>query len=438
MSRENDFKYVVSRWMRSKLPNIISRELNIPLKTNSIVSIIGPRRSGKTYMMYYTISKLTGEIPKNNILYVDFEDERLRNLDARDLNDMLKVFYMLLNPLQDKPKYLFLDEVHAVRDWDKWVRRIYDTREYHIYISGSSSKLLSREISTSLRGRSIDYVIFPFSFREFFKAKKYYAENIELLAYSEERGRILGFLGEYIKYGGYPEVVLEDDIDIKLRLIRSYYNAVFYRDIIERYEVRHPSLLDTFIRYCISNHSKYISISRIYRYLKTLGYKISKAKLIDYMKYVVDVYLLFPVEIFSYSIKDRKQYPRKIYAIDTGLVNALNIDTNMGRLIENIVYIELLRRSMYKNKFQIYYWRDKVQREVDFVIMKGVNVDKLIQVTYASSYDEINRREIRGLLKASQELKCKNLNIITWDYEDTKEYNGLKIIFEPLWKWLLS
>jgi len=419
-------------------PSIIPRELDIPLKTNSIVSIIGPRRSGKTYMMYYTILKLLDEIPINNILYVDFEDERIRNLDANDLNDMLKVFYMILKPYSDKPKYLFLDEVHVVRDWDKWVRRIYDTREYHIYISGSSSKLLSREISTSLRGRSIDYVIFPFSFREFLKVKGYNIGDIDLLTYLEERGRVIGFLNEYIRYGGYPEVVLEKNIDIKFKLIQSYYNAVFYRDIIGRYGVRYPALLDIFIRYCISSHSKYISISKIYRYVKTLGYKVSKAKLIDYLKYVEDVYLLFPVEIFSYSIKDRKQYPRKIYVIDTGLINALDIDTNMGRLLENLVYIELLRRSKYKNDFQIYYWRDRQQREVDFVIIKGIDVKELIQVSYASSYDEVNKREINGLLKAGKELGCRNLKVITWDYDDIKEYDNLEIVFEPIWKWLLK
>ena len=437
MMREKDFQYVISKWMASDLPSLVKRNVRLPIKTKPIVSIIGPRRAGKTYIMYQTIKALLENVSKNNILYIDFENERLRNLDANDMRDMLKVFYMLFNPVENEHIYLFLDEIHVVRDWDKWVRRIHDAGKYHIYISGSSSKLLSEEISTTLRGRSIDYVILPFSYTEFLHTRNYHIENVDILGYMEERGRILGLLNEYIEFGGYPEIVLEKDKNIKLRLLRSYYNAIFYRDIIERYSVKSPSLLDTFLRYCLTNHSKYISVSKAYNYIKTLGYKVGKATLIDYLKYAEEAFLLFPVEIYSYFIKDRKQYPRKIYAVDPGIIKALEIDTNMGRLMENIVYIELLRRRLSKHPFQIYYWRDKLQKEVDFLIKRGLNIEELIQVTYASSIDEVSRREIRGLLKAGQELKCRSLRIITWDYEDKRIFDGERIWFTPLWKWLL-
>ncbi len=438
MARERDFQHALSRWMEFRLPHIVRRGVDIPVNIKSIISIIGVRRSGKTYMMYQTIKQLQETIPRNNILYINFEDERLRNLDANDLNDMLKVFYMMGRPVEGREIYLFLDEIHSVRDWDKWIRRIYDMENYRIYISGSSSKLLSREISTSLRGRSIDYIIFPFSFTEFLKTKKIVIERPELLSYLEERGRVIGYLNEYMEYGGYPEVVLEEDINIKTKLLQSYYNAIFYRDVVERYNIRSPSLLDIFLRYCIANHSKYISISRVYNFIKTMGYKVGKATLIEYLKYIEEAFFLFPLEIFSYSIKDRKQYPRKIYIIDTGFIKALNIDTNIGRLMENIVYIDLLRRSEYKNRFQVYYWKDKKQREVDFIIRKGINTTRLIQVTYASGRDEIERGEINGLLKAGEELRCKNLDIITWDLQDEIIINGNRITLIPLWRWLLD
>ena len=437
MTRERDFRQVVSRWMGVKLPDMVERDIDIPLDIKSIVSIIGGRRVGKTYMMYHTVKRLEKDKSRNNILYINFEDERLRNLDADDLNDMLKVFYEVAKP-EGGDIYLFLDEVQSVRDWDKWVRRIYDTGKYHVYISGSSSKLLSREISASLRGRSIDYIVFPFSFKEFLRVKKVIIEELDRLSYLEERGRIIGYLNEYMEYGGYPEVVLEEDMDIKIRLLQSYYNAIFYRDVVERYNIRSPSLLDIFLRYCIANHSKYISISKIYNFIKSMGYKVGKATLIDYLRYIEEAFFLFPVEIFSYSIKDRKQYPKKIYIVDTGYIKALDIDTNIGRLMENIVYIDLLRRSEYKNRFQIYYWRDRRQREVDFIIGKGISMSQLIQVTYASGLDEIERREINGLVRAGEELGCKNLTIITWDLHDEITINGRRIALIPLWRWLLD
>ncbi|MEM3166679.1 MAG: AAA family ATPase [Candidatus Methanomethylicia archaeon] len=165
--REEDFKIVLSEWYVKILPKLIERELKIPLDTNMIISIIGPRQAGKTYRMYQLIREVSNNVPRSNILYIDFEHERLRNLDANHLEDMMKIFYQIFSPIDDEPIYLFLDEIQNVRDWDKWVRRIYNSNRFKIFISGSSSKLSSREIATTLRGRSIDYVILPFSFREF-------------------------------------------------------------------------------------------------------------------------------------------------------------------------------------------------------------------------------------------------------------------------------
>jgi predicted AAA+ superfamily ATPase len=380
-------------------------------------------------------------VSRENMLYVNFEHERLRNLDANSLEDMIKVFYQLFLPEEKTWIYLFLDEIQNVRDWDKWVRRVYESGKFKIFISGSSSKLSSKEIATALRGRSIDFIVFPFSFREFLKAKKIELKNVEVLSYLEERGKILRLAEEFVKFGGYPKVVLTEDIDTKEKILRTYYETIFYKDLVERYKVD-PILLDAFLRYAVTCFSKQVSISKIYNYLKTLGLKCSKSTLIKFLKYSEEVFFLFPIEIFSYSIKERKQYPKKLYVVDNGIVRAIYPDAekSFGRLMENSVAVELLRRKE-GSKFEVFYWKEYGKRngnEVDFVIREGMSIKKLIQVTYANSKDEIEKREVENLIKASEELKCKDLLIITWDYEGELEVESRKVKCLPLWKWLIS
>ena len=436
-SREKDFTVAIAEWVERQPPELLERNIKIPELPNHIVAIIGPRQAGKTYRCFQQIKQLLKQYPKNNILYVNFEHERLRNLDATDLEEMMKVFHKLMAPSHEYPIFLFLDEIQNVRDWDKWVRRTFDSNKYKIYITGSSSKLSSREIATTLRGRSIDYTVFPFSFREFLKAKNFPLDNLEILSYLERRGEILRMLEEYLEFGGYPKVTLTQDNEEKRRLLRTYYETIFYKDLMERYRIRDPALLDEFLRYSISTFSKYLSISKAYNYLKSIGLKCSKSTLIKFLRYANEIYFLFPVEIFSYSIKDRRQYPKKIYVVSNGIITSLFPETldNKGRLMENTVAIELVRRGK-----QSFYWREYGKREgmeVDFVIRKGLRIEKLLQVTYATSLNEVKDREIEGLIKAGKALKCNNLQIITWDYEGEEMMHGKRISFVPLWKWLL-
>jgi len=439
--REEDFRVVLSEWRVRELPELVERELKIPLEPTTIITIIGPRQAGKTFRVFQLIRELSSMVSRENMLYVNFEHERLRNLDANNLEDMIKVFYQLFLPEEKTQIYLFLDEIQNVRDWDKWVRRVYESGKFKIFISGSSSKLSSKEIATALRGRSIDFILFPFSFREFLKAKKIELKNVEVLSYLEERGKILRLTEEFVKFGGYPKVVLTEDVDTKEKILRTYYETIFYKDLVERYKVD-PILLDAFLRYAVTCFSKQVSISKIYNYLKTLGLKCSKSTLIKFLKYSEEVFFLFPIEIFSYSIKERKQYPKKLYVVDNGIVRAIypNAEKSFGRLMENSVAVELLRRKE-SSKFEIFYWKEYGKRngnEVDFVIREGTNIKKLIQVTYANSKDEIEKREVENLIKASEELKCKDLLIITWDYEGELEVENRKIKCLPLWKWLIS
>lgn len=433
MQRKDDFMQVISEWFLQDIPKTIERDISIPLDTEVIISIVGPRRSGKTFLMYTIIKKLREHVPKGNILYINFEHEKLRNLDANDLSDMISVYYEVSRIDRNEKIYLFLDEIQVVSGWSRWVNRIYESKDFHIYLSGSSSKLLSRELSTELRGRSIDFTLLPYSFKEFLMVNGISLQDINELLHSEKRGIIMGALRDYIKIGGFPEVVSLGDVGEKL--LKSYIDTIIIKDVGERFRIE-PSILSAFFDYAISAYAKYFTGSKTYNYLRTLNYRISREFPLEIMDHFTEVFALFQLEIFAFSVKSRRQYPRKLYVVDTGIINARVRIAEIGRLIENIVFIELCRRSEYFAKFQVYYWKEygKAEgREVDFVIMDGNTVIELINVTFASSREGIPEREISGLLMAAKELKSIRKTIITWDYLESGE-----ISFTPLWYWLLA
>ena len=441
MRREEDFRAVIAQWVDFTLPELLSRDIEVPLDGDLIITIVGGRRTGKTYLIFQLIKHLLLNLDKRNVLYVNFEHERLRYLDARDLEDLLKVYYELMLPDDKKPIFLFLDEIQNVSDWELWVRRVFDQRKFRLFLSGSSSKLLAKEIATSLRGRALSRIVTPFSFQEFLTANgvKIREEKLELLQHLEERGKIIGYLDEYMKFGGYPEVVLQAENRIKEELLLSYFQAIFYRDLVERYSIRNAKALDFFLKYALANFSKYASVSKSYNYLKSLGVQVSKRTLLNLQKFAEDVFFLFFVEIYSYGIKRREQYPKKVYCIDPGILNVFTprFSDNFGRLMENLVFIDLKRRQFERQLVEVYYFKSN-DKETDFVLKEGVDVKQLIQVTYASDLEEIERREFDGIIKACMELKCDNLLIITWDYGGEEVYKGHRIQFVPLWLWLLG
>lgn len=442
MSRREDFAAAMSDWDPQNLSHLRILERRCPypqLEPKSVVTITGPRRAGKTYFMYSLVRRLTErEVDPGDILFVNFEHERLGNLTARDLEAMLTTFYEIAST-KPRPRqlYIFLDEIQNVQGWGKWVRRMHDRGGARLFLSGSSSRLLSREMATELRGRSIDYLVFPFSFAEFMDARGVDAPDMRKLPHLEERGRILSLLREYLEVGGYPEIVLEQSSEVRGKLLRSYYDTILYRDLIERFGVKSPAMLESFLRLCVANHSKYLSASKAYNYLRSLGFKTRKQTVLDYLRYAAESYVIVPLEIYSRSIKNRAQYPKKLYVVDSGLVGVARFETSVGRLMENLVALELARRSSYFSEFQVHYWKEYGRSEgaeVDFVVLKGGKVARLIQVTFASSAREVEKREVEALKSASEELHCKDLTILTWDYRDHRE--GVRYI--PLWEWLLG
>ena len=399
----------------------IRRELEVSLTEKKIISVVGPRRAGKTWYFYYLFQKLPSP------MYVNFEDIAFRNLSPEEFFEVIKIFSEIKYP----PKTLLLDEVQNLKDWSVLIRSLYD-RGFKIFITGSSSKLLPKEISTQLRGRTLTYILLPFSFREFLKTKEI-KPQIEMF---EERGVWLGFLREYLIYGGFPEVVLSQN---KERILKEYLEEIFYKDFVERHEIRSLEFGKFLFEFCFQNFSKEISFKKVKNFFDK---KISDTTLYSYVEKLQDTLAVFFVERFEKSLYLRKSFPRKVYVVDTGPSTILKFEEDFSRRMENVVFLELLRQTNINPLIEIYYWKDTSQYEVDFVIKEGIKVKKLVQVTYANSFDEVRPREIRALLKAKEILKCEDLIIITWDYEDERECSWFgkkgKIKFVPLWKFLLK
>jgi len=433
---EEIIKTILYSWAEKKLPKVVARETDLEnyldMKPRKIVAVTGFRRVGKTYLLYQLLNKLLKEGDREQIVYINFDDERIP-----ENTGFLTALLPTVKQSFDRPlKYLFLDEIQDMPGWSKWLRRIYDNEEIDIFITGSSSKVSSREIPTELRGRSLEVKVFPLSFKEFLLFK-----NISIdpkrVPYSEnEKAKMMRALNDYLMYGGLPEVVLADE-DKRFEILQQYYSTVVRRDIVERFKVKNEEGLKAMLRLLLNSTS--YSISKLYNTLKSLNYKIGKTTLLHYLSYVESSYFIHSLPIFSPKIKEQLQYPRKVYFIDNGFISSLStkFSKNLGRLYENLVAVELLRRHS-KGDADLYYWKDSRGKEVDFVVKHDFKVKQLIQVCYDIEDYDTRKREIKALLRASEELKCKNLLVITSNYDVEEEIKGRKIVYIPLWKWLLE
>ncbi|AIF70327.1 hypothetical protein PAP_09760 [Palaeococcus pacificus DY20341] len=435
MDRKELFKIILMESFERELPYGVEREYNIPLNLNhKAVSIVGPRRSGKTFLIFQLINKISNDVPRDRILYVNLEDDRILPLRENDLSLMLDAYYELFPENANEELYLFLDEVQNAPGWEAFVRRSLD-RGLRVFVTGSSSKLLSREIATSLRGRSITFEIQPFSFREFLRAKGIVEDRA---VYTSERFKIKALFHEYLKWGGFPEVVLMDDEFLKLRTLQEYFEVMFYKDIVERYNVKKFHVLRHLLKFLASNVSRYFSASSYYKFAKQ-ELNVRKEDILHFTSYIEDAKMFFFLPIFSYSLKAQLRNPRKVYCVDTGLRNANTflVSEDYGYLAENIVFLELRSRLLRNPSLELYYWREpRTQIEVDFVVKNGSNIQELIQVSW--DIEESMDRGVRGMVRALDAFSMKEGVILTRDYEDIKKMDGKKIIFKPIWKWLLG
>ncbi len=391
------------------LKGLVSREAQFPDAPNKIKVAIGMRRVGKTYFLYERILKLLdARVAPTTILYINFEDDRLLPLDEQKLAKLVEAFYTLYPENHDKKCYLFFDEIQNVKNWPIVIRRLHDTKNAEIFLTGSSAKLLSKEIATSLRGRSLAIEIWPYSFHEYLRAKKIAVDP--RLHDKKTLDQLSQLFHHYLSDGGFPEIVGYIP-DIKQRTLQEYLDVAIYRDIIERHDVKNPSLIKYMILSMIHNVSKPFAINKFYNDLKSQGYKIGKEILYEYADHTEDAYLAFPTPVFNPSLRQSQTNPKKIYAIDPGLVRALTLDyeKDLGRLFENVVFLDLKRLGC-----KISYYLTSERYEIDFLAQTPRGHKKLFQVAWDIEDPKTFEREERALKAGMKELKIDG-EIITLD-----------------------
>lgn len=428
-----ELEEIIVEFHRLGLPEIRERELTLPTNLNKAITVFGLRRVGKTYLLYQTIRGLIENgVRLKEIFYINFEDNRLEGITAKELSKVVEL-YRKHNP-DTKIMYFFFDEIQNVQGWEKFVRRLLERRDVRIFITGSSSKLLSKEIATTLRGRSLSFNLFPLSFREYLSFKDF---KLEEPLIEDERGVLMRYLEEYLYFGGFPEIV-NYDAHLKIRTLQEYLDLVVYKDLVERYGIEKISVMKALIRLIIKNFARRTSIRKLYNSLTSSGVKLSRNTIYEYFSYLEDVGFVVPIRRFSFSEVESLKSIAKLYVIDNGFPTVYGVK-DIGHRMENLVAIELLRRKHYYNPLlQVHYWQNGSGKEVDFVLSEGFQVKELIQVSYDVSDEETKNREMKALLEASGKLKCKKLTVITWEYEEKEKINGRQIQFVPIWRWLLN
>ena len=426
MIKKEQLKQIIRDFHLKDDFDVKPRELQPPLESTKIVTLVGVRRCGKTSILYNMINTLSHNISKTKILFLNFEDERL-DLKVEELDLILESFRELYPEQLLDECYFFFDEIQNIIGWEKFVRRVYDSISKHIFITGSNSKLLSSEIATSLRGRTLSYEVLPLSFSEYLNFK---GVEVDLYA-SKSLAYIKHEQALFLKDGGFPETLFLEKQYVN-QTLQEYFNVLLYRDLAERYSITNTVALKFFLKRIIASATKQISINKIYNELKSSGIKIGKNSLYDFLEYVENIYLALPLSRYDKSLVNKELGEKKIYSIDIGLNNAIKFkfSDDRGKALENAVFLELKRR-----KADVYYYRDG-SSECDFVVHKDDTIAEAIQVTYEMSEEETRARELKGALQACKKFSLSKAIIITNDEEDAFVHEDIEIKLVPFYKWV--
>ncbi|MCL5985711.1 MAG: ATP-binding protein [Actinobacteria bacterium] len=431
-------KQIIIEWQEFSFPSLITRDYKIPLDSMKIITITGPRRSGKTSLLFLLMQQLLrNNIKREQILFINFDDPRLIPFDALGIEDLLESYRELYPENLDTTNYIFFDEIQNVKNWEIATRRLYDTKKFNVFLTGSSSKMLSREIATNLRGRAVNYEILPFSFKEILKVKE--IELNKNIAYSQKRFEIINILNSYFELGGFPEIILEKSSELKIRILREYIETTFLKDLVERYNIKNQRLMRELMRYLATNISTDFSLNSFFKWIKQT-YPITKRTLINYMAYLEDINLFFLIKKYSGSLKQQVLSPRKAYIVDNGFRNVygFRFSSDKGKVLENTIFLELKQKQIRNPLMELYYWRNYKKHEVDFVVKNGKGIGCLIQVCADLSDLKTKEREIKSLIEASDELNCNDLIIITLDHDGEEIVSNKKITYRTAWKWLIE
>jgi uncharacterized protein len=403
--------------------------------SSKINTVIGARRTGKTYLLFTKIQGLEEKIDRKQILYLNFENPVLNDISFKDMKDIIELHWSIFPETIKKKLYLFIDEPQSIDKWELAVRELYDDYNCNIFITGSSSNLLSKEIATSLRGRSITTMLLPLSFREFLSFNDLDLDLNKIT--TKSKALLINYFDEFMKFGGYPEVVLVEDSNEKLKIIKDYLDLTIYKDIVDRYNIKNTRVIKWLIDYIVSSIAKEVSLNKIFLNLKSRDIKLSKNTLYEYFSMLEDSFFIFTLRKFEYSLKRRDFSIPKVYLDDIGFLNLFSLE-DYGKRMENIVFLELARRKDDNPSMDIHYWKSLDGKEVDFLVTSGKKVKSAIQVCYSFSDKRTEEREKNALLNCLQHFKLKEGLIITKDHEQIMKFKGKTIKAIPIWKWLLE
>lgn len=431
-------KQVIVESQESVFPDMVRRELELPVDSDKVISLTGVRRSGKTFLLLALAKRLVDSgVPRERIVYVNFDDPRLLPASALDFEVLREAYRALLPEPGRGPGYMLLDEVQQADDWELGVRRLHDTREFRLFVTGSSSRMLSSDVATSLRGRGVSFELLPFSPTEFLAAR---GVNVDArTAYSRRRFEVQRLVQEYFVYGGFPEVVLASDETLKQRILKEYVETMFMRDLVERNRVRNPAAMRELFRFLVTNVSSPFSANAFWKWLRN-AYPLTKRTLLSYVSCLEESGLVCLVRKFSHSLKEQNLRPRKAYVVDSGLrtVYGLSFSQDRGRVLENAVFLELRRQQVRSPLMGLYYWQNGRGREVDFVVTDGRRVARLIQVCADPREFGVHEREVEPLTATMAEFRIKEGLVLTESYEAEEKAGHGVVRFVPFWKWMLG
>lgn len=390
------------------------------LESDLIKVVLGPRRAGKSV---FSLMLLKSE----QFAYFNFDDESVANEEKFNPDELLQE----LQSAYGGTKHILFDEIQNLPKWELFVNRLH--REgYNLVLTGSNALLLSRELATALTGRHIPIEILPFDFKEYLRAKDYEADPNKLLL-SAEKGKLLRLLEQYLVSGGYPELTVKD-LDPK-GYLDVLFDSLLFKDVVKRHRIRFSEQIDNLGTYLIDNVSSPYSVRKL---ASALSFK-SGVTLEKYLGYLAEAYIIFPLRRYSFKAGERLRSPKKIYVVDNGFVTAKAVQRSpdTGKLMENLVFMELVKRGYEPNR-ELFYYKTRNNREVDFILKKGTAVQELVQVSYETANHDTEQREIKALMEAGEELGVEKMTVLTWDQKKEVKKDSQTINFVPLWTWLME
>lgn len=432
---------LISEFHQHPLPDLVPRELDLPDAPRLAVTFIGMRRSGKTYAMFDVMRRLTDAgIPRDRMLYLNLEDERLGEPSVETLQNALELFYRRFPASRTDTSYLFLDEIQVVPGWERFARRVIDTENARVYLTGSSAKLLSIDVATAFRGRGFAVEVLPFGLRETAVAR-----GVDLGTTwppgAAGRSRAAALVDEYLEHGGFPDALRSSELG-RVQLLHQYVELVLLKDVVERYGAENFVALRRLARALLTGNAGHFSVSRFHGALVSQGVKVAKHTLMAYLDHLADAYMVFLVSARTRSYRKRMVNPRKVYAVDPGLAAAMSVGgaQNTGALLEDFVYLELRRRRGRLAEDTIAYHRTASGFEVDFVVEPVLAREEpaLIQVAASLEDPATKEREVRALSEAMDELDVRSSTVVTLARSERIETSTGVIRVVPAWEWALE